>query len=640
MNFKTTLIIVILLIGIGGAYYLFFQESPDDASTDEKPPIHQVYGVPRDTVEQVEISFADAAYQNLKLVKDKTTRNWQLTAPFQAEADGEKVDQMLEDMLNKRVKQTLEVTELTQYGLDTPSITLSLWTAGGASPTATFLIGKKAINFSVYVKEKSEAHIFLIESSALDDLTKSPTDLRTRSVIKFNSETVSSITISHQPSAISHQQQEALDSPNASSLTTDRFFLKEKTGLTADGYSIHCEKRDGTWHVTHPITAEADTQEIETLLSELRSLQVSSFEADGADAAVPTRLEKYGLDVPRIQTKLTDDDNTYTLEIGAVVPSETGTQGRVYVKVSAHQDAIYTVSEDIYNLLNKSVFDLRDKRVIDFQRTDTTRFEIRQGTETVIGTRNYDNIWELQTPTGKIKADATAVDDLLFGVDSLEAAAFIDNSTKNLASYGLASPSIKVSFTQRGEENPAVLLIGDSAQDGTVYVKAEQSDQVTRVKPALIDDIASGIAWLRDKQVLNFHIDDAIRLTSTLVGEEPFTCQRLGTNWRLTAPVREDANNREVNAIIYELDDLMADAFIARKSTPTEAATGFSKPNVQLTIELRDQKVYTLQVGNQTDASGSFYARFQHEPNLIFLLNAERIQKLKTPLEYIRASEQ
>ena len=42
--------------------------------------------------------------------------------------------------------------------------------------------------------------------------------------------------ISSQQSAISNQQQEALDSPNASSLTADRFFLKEKTALTADGY--------------------------------------------------------------------------------------------------------------------------------------------------------------------------------------------------------------------------------------------------------------------------------------------------------------------------------------------------------------------------------------------------------------------
>ena len=609
MNFRTTLIIIVLLAGIGGAYYLFFQEPSDQTTENEKPPIHQVYGVARDTVQQVEIAFADTAYQNLKLVKD-TAGNWRLTAPFQADADSEKVSQMLDDILNKGIKQTLEVTELAQYGLDTPSIRLSLWTAGGTSPTATFLIGKKAINFSVYVKEKSEAHIFLIESSALDDLTKSPTDLRDRSVIKFNPETVSSIQFTHR-----------------------------SVGSVSQSSTINCEKRDDTWHVIHPIKAKADAEEIESILSELRSLKVSSFEADGADADVLTQLEKFGLDDPRIQVKLTDGDNTYTLGIGASVASETGTQERVYVKAFVYQDAIFTVSEDIHDLLNKSVFDLRNKRVIDFQRTDTVRIEITQGEETTVCTKNFDNIWELQTPTGKIKADATAVDDLLFGVDSLEAAAFIDDSTKNLASYGLALPSMKVAFTQRGEEDPAVLLIGDSAQDGTVYVKAKQSDQVTRVKRALIDKIASGIAWLRDKQVLNFHIDDAIRLTSTLAGEEPFTCQRLGTNWRLTAPVREDANNREVNAIIYELDDLMVDAFVASKSTPTDAATGFSKPNVQLTVELRDQKVYTLQVG-KTDTSGSFYARFQHEPDLIFLLNAERIQKLETPLEYIRTSEQ
>ena len=606
MNFRTTLIIIFLLAGIGGAYFLFFQEPPDKTSSHEKPTIHQVYGIAREKVQQVEVTFADTAYQNLKLVKD-ATGNWQLESPFQSDADSEKVNQMLDDMLNKRVKQTLEVTELTQYGLDTPSITLSLWTEK-ASPATTFFIGKKAINFSVYAKERSEAHIFLIESSALNDLTKAPTDLRDQSVIKFNAETVSNIQFSHRDK----------DSTSGSS-------------------TINCEKRLDTWHVTYPIEAKADVQEIENLLSELRALQVSTFEADNAAANVAARLEKSGLDTPRIQVKLTDGNNTYALDIGSVVPSENGTQEHVYVK-AVPQEAIYTVSDDIYKLLNKSVFDLRDKRVIDFQRTDTTRIAIsirrKQDRETTVCTKNYDNTWELQTPTGKVKADAKAVDDLLFGVDSLEATAFIDDPDKNLASYGLAPPSIEVAFTQRGQEKPAVLRIGDYTEDGTVYVKAEQSNQVAGIKRPLIDKIALGAAWLRDKQVLSFHIDDAIRLT--LHGEESLTCQRLGTNWRLTSPVKEEAHNAEVNAIIYELDDLMADTFVRSEPALTDAITGFSTPQIQLTIELRNQKVYTLQVGNQAEASGRFYARLQHEPNLIFLLNAELVPKLKTTLTLLR----
>ena len=600
MNFKTTLIIVILLIGIGGAYYLFFQESPDDASTDEKPMLHQVYSVPRDTIQQVEISFADTAYQNLKLEKNGTG-NWLLTKPIRVDADSEKVNQVLDDILNKRIKQTLEVPELTQYGLDnTPSITLSLWT-NGTTPTATFLIGKKTINFSVYAKEKSESHIFLIESSALDDLTKSTTDLRDLSMIKFDTETVDGIQL---------QQRDT-------------------------GSTVHCGKQDNAWRVVYPIEAKADTEEIETLLSELRTLKVSTFEADGADANNPARLEKYGLHTPRIRAQITGIDNTYMLNIGSAVPADTGIQGQVYVKASVHQDAIYTVSEDVYNLLNKSVFDLRDKRVIDFQRTDTIRFEIKKGKETTIGTRNFDDTWELQTPTGKIKADADAVSDLIFGVDSLEAAAFVDGPNHNFVSYGFVPPSIAVAFTQRGEEKPAVLLIGNRTQDGTVYVKAEQSAQVVRVKPGLVDNIALGAAWLRDKQVLDFHIDDAIRLTFTLPEEEPITCQRLGTNWRITAPVREDANNLEVNAIVYELDDLMAEAFIGSESAPVS----FDKLDMQLTVELRNQKVYTLQIG-KPDASGRFYARLQHEPDLIFLLSAELVPKLKTTLARLRTSEQ
>lgn len=601
MNFKTTLIIIVLLIGIGGAYYLFFQESPDDASTDEKPMIHQVYGVTRDTVQQVEISFADTAYQNLKLKKDETG-NWQLTKPIQVDADSGKVSQVLDDFFNKRIKQTLEVPELTQYGLEAPSITLSLWTNGEA-PAATFLIGKKTINFSVYAKEKSEARVFLIESSALDDLTKSATDLRDRSMIKFDTETVSHIQ------------------------------LQQRS-------TISCMKQNNTWYVLlspgiQMIQAKADAQEIETLLSELQALKVSTFEADGADANNPERLEKYGLDTRRIRAQIADADHRYAISIGSAVPVETGMQGQVYVKVSAHQDAIYTVSEDVYNLLNKSVFDLRDKRVIDFERTDTIRFEIKKGKETTIGTRNFDDTWELQTPTGKIKADADAVSDLLFGVDSLEAAAFVEGPNHNFVSYGFVPPSIEVAFTQRGEEKPTVLLIGNRTQDGTVYVKPGKFAQVVRVKPALIDNIALGAAWLRDKQVLDFHIDDAIRLTFTASGKEAITCQRLGTNWRITAPVQEDANNVEVNAIIYELDALMAEAFVAEESI----TTGLDKPNMQLTVELRNQKVYTLQIG-KPDTSGRFYARLQHEPNLIFLLNAELVPKLKTTLALLRTSAQ
>ncbi len=613
MNFRTTLIIIIVLAGTAGAYFLFFQESGKQASVDEKPRIHEVYGLAPENVRQISLSFAEAAYQPLTLVKSDEGE-WQLTEPFAADASSEKVSEILDNLLNKRVKQTLEVTALAPYGLDAPSITVALWTTeperkdrllylSATDATATFLIGKKAINFSLYAKEASEPHIFLIESSTLDDLAKSPTDLRSRKVIQFNPERISEIRL--------------------------------VKGTSTTPKEIRCEKIGDTWTMTHPLSVKADTQEIELLLSALGSFQVSTFEADWTGEASAPDLEKYGLHSPRLSVILKNEKGTLGLHIG------TGT----YV-TPAHRNAVYTVANDIYAQLNKSVFDLRDKRVLDFQRTATNRIEIEypkhsarqvsraqrktEGNAKIVCVKNFDDTWDLKTPI-QTKADAQAIDDLVFGADSLKAIEFVTAPAPDLARYGLDSPAMQVAFTQLGEENPALLLIGNRKGDAA-YVKSGDSSQVSLVKHALIDNLATGVAWLRDKQILHFGIDDVNRF-ALKYDDVSLTCQRLGTNWRLTVPVKEDANNAEINAIIYELDDLKVEEFLSDALDTT--ITGLNPPQIQITLGLRSGNGYVLQIG-KADASGRFYARLQHEPNVTFLLDSALIPKLRTTLEMLR----
>jgi len=537
---------------------------------------------------------------------------WQLATPFEAHADNAKVNEMLDDFVNKRVRQTLEVSEYDQYGLENPTIKIELWKDPEDSPK-TFLIGKKGINYAVYTKEQSEAHIFLIESSALDDLSKSPTDIRDKSVIRFNPDTITEIQF-QKPEAFS------------------------------------CRKEGDIWKMTHPLSVNADTEEIEYILSELHALQVSTFEADGENVA--PLLEKFGLDKPRIQFTLKDKNKTYGLDIGSTVPSTEDQNNtdkqNVYVK-SVHQGGIYTVTDDILRLFSKSMFDLRDKRVLDFQRADTTKFEIQRGAQKIVGIKLDKDTWQLQNAE-KTVADPQVISDLIFGIDSLEAVAFVTDSAKNLALYGLDDPKMQVLFTIRGKEKPAILLIGNYTKENTVYVKADNSDQITRVKRDLIDKIAKGEAWLRDKQIFNFSIDDPTRVTvkyndgSQEYDGVQFTCQRLGTNWRLTSPIQENANNAEVNTLLYGLIDLKAEEFVGEpfgggKNQLPIAKTGFNLPQIQITLELRTQKVFTLQVG-KIDLSERYYGRLQNKPNQIFLLNAEVIPKLKKKLEWLRVSEE
>lgn len=621
MNYRTTFIIIILLIGVAATYFLFFNKPIENDSRDKKPTISETYDLPRDDIEKLQLSYADEAYKTITIVKDAGGM-WQITTPFNAHADLEKVNTVLDDFVKKRVRQTFDVTEYDQYGLDHPKITVQLWKGVGSSPKL-FLVGNKGINYSVYVKEKSEQHIFIIESSALDDLAISTTDIRDRSVIKFNPNSITEIAY-HKPEQFT------------------------------------CVKNGDTWQMTHPISANADSDDISYMLSALETMQVSTFELDGKN--VQESLSKYGLDTPRIKLTLTDRNKSYGLAIGSTVPSSMDQQNRdknaVYVQ-ALHQGGIYTVTDHIFKLLNKTTFDLRDKRLVDFQRGDVTKFEIQHGQEKIEGekiegTRLKKDLWEIQGNNNEmadpqaIIADPKAVSDLIYGVDSLEAASYITNPTKNLSLYGLNTPSYNVQFTVRGNEKPIVLSVGDFAQNDTVYVKTNMSDQIALVKRDLIDMIADGVSWLREKQIFKFTIDDPIRCivkyTETSRDPVAFTCQRLGTNWRLTHPVQEKAKDAEVNTLLYELIDLKAEEYIGlsfdgRENKLTDVRTGFNSPLLQITVELRNKTVLTLQVG-KTDSSGSYYARIQNQPKHIFLLKSELVPKLKPKLEWLRVDSE
>ena len=609
MSFKSTLLIIVTLTIVAVSYFLFFNKPIDDTAKSEKPRIFQAYDIPAEKIRKVQLSFSDESFQMFTIEKNDMN-TYMFTAPINAHADNEKIKILLDDFLNKRIRKTLNTSDYVQYGLNEPTITIQLWKDPSTEPK-TFFIGKRGVNFSVYIKEKSEKHVFQIESSALDDLSKSPSDLRDKAVFTYDPDAITKI---------------KLEKPE----------------------QIHCMKEDDRWIMTLPLSENADTQRIQYILSELSNAKVLSFEADGDDVA-PV-LEQYGLVKPRIVFSLSDENNTYGLKIGSEDRSAENYEG-VYRKVyaqSIHQGGIFKISDRIVQILNRSVFDLRDKRLIDFQRTETTKFEIQYGTQKLEGIKLGQDRWQLNTPN-KHKADPFAVSDLLFGVDSLQAVTFVSDRTNKLKSFGLDPPRMKVSFTVQGENEPAVLLIGKNTRNDTVYVKAINSEKVATVKRDLIDNFFKGAAWLRDKKLFHFSIEDSTRLTVKYNDEkEPeksltFTCQRLGSEWRLTSPVKENANSAAVNEILYEMIDLNVDEFISgtlmdNTNRLSNDEIGLNPPVIQIAVELMSMNLQTLQIG-KTDSTGRFHARLSNDPKQIFMINPEVIMRLKAQLNLIRTTE-
>ena len=587
MNFRTTLIIFILFVLSAGGYFLFWEgESEESSGTTEQPKISEVYGLNAGTVQKIHLSFKDTSFHPLSLKKNDNGE-WQLINPVTAYANESKVAEMLDDLLNKRIKRTMEVTNLSQFTLDVPNIQIDLWTDGGTIGKS-FLIGGKTVNYSVYAKEASESHIFLIESSALQDLTKSPADFRTRNALKFETDDVTEITLS-----------------------------------IAGEEPIRCQTGGGAeWRMEAPIGAKADSKEIRSILDALHVLKVAEFTRDGA-----ADLREYGLDHPRIRVSLQLRDESQALLVGSDIPDS----AHIYVKPDM-LESVYAVNREIVNTLDKGVFDLRDKRVIDFQRTGTKRFEIRRrGEPKITCAKDLKGAWQIQEPVA-LKANAEVVDDILFGVDSLKALEFVAEQPTNLSRYGLDAPALQVSFYTLDAE-PAVLLLGKVKGD-SLYAKARNAERVVLVSADIMDLIGLGVSGLRHKQVLEFESEDAFKL-ALRHGDVQLTCQKQGVNWRLVSPVQEDAKNGAVNSIIYRLADLTADKFLA--SAPNLNVTRLNKPEVQATITLKNLKEHTLQVGaaNEND---QHYARLRAAPDTVFLVEASILDELRQTVADLRLS--
>ena len=587
MNFRTTLIIFILFALSAGGYFLFRSgDSEKSSDSNEQPRITEVYSLSADTVQRIRLSFGDPSFHPLSLEKTENGE-WQLTDPITTYANEGKVSEMLSNLLNKRVKRTMEVTNLSQYALDPPNIQIDLWTEGEA-PTQSFLIGNKTVNYSVYAKEASESHIFLIESSALQDLTKSPADFRTRNILRFKPDKVSGITL-----AVAGEEQ------------------------------IRCQMEgEAEWQMVAPIAVKADTKEIRSILDALHLLKVVEFIKDGA-----IDLAQYGLEVPRIRIILQLEGESQELLVGSDIPNT----ARIYVKPDS-LDTVYAVNREIFSTLHKSVFDLRDKRVIDFQRTATNRFEIQgRGKAKIACAKDLKGKWQIEEPIA-LKADAEIVDDILFGVDSLKAVEFVAEQPKNLSRYGLDFPSLQISFFTQDAE-PAILLLGRIKGD-TVYTKAQNAERVVLVNSDLLELIGLGVAGLRDKQVLRFESDEAFKLTLRH-DDVQLTCQKQGANWRLVSPVQEDANNGAVNSIVYRLSDLKVEKFLA--SAPSLEVSHLYKPEVQATVTLKNLKEYTLQIG-MANENEQRYARLRAVPDTVFLLEPPILDELRKTVADLRVS--
>ena len=296
-------------------------------------------------------------------------------------------------------------------------------------------------------------------------------------------------------------------------------------------------------------------------------------------------LKSYGLDQPAFEVDITDKDNkTHKLLVG----DDTPTSGAVYAML-ANDPRVFTVSKYVKNNLDKSLNDIRDKRLLTVSADKISRIELVNQTKNqrVEFGRTKDG-WQIVKPK-PLRADSIQVGDLARKLTDARMD-LSDSGGKDLApefAHAVPLATVKVTDESNTEELQVRKSAGKEQEKGkdndkdnaknTYYAKSSAADGVYKIDADLGQALNKNLDDFRNKKLFDFGFADPSKV-ELHNGSKLYVLTRNGEDWWLNGK-KMDAGS--VQSLVSGLRDLSAEKF---------PDSGFSKPAIEATVTSNDGK--------------------------------------------------
>ncbi|MGH7412137.1 MAG: DUF4340 domain-containing protein, partial [Candidatus Methylomirabilis sp.] len=185
MRWRSLGLLALTLAIVAGAYYALEakgKKSEDDAK--------RVFLGDEKEVEQISIKKGEQ-----RIVSRREGDGWRLIEPVRAKADTTEINSMLRTILTAKQERTIDeqAKNLGEYGLEHPSILLTLTLKGGKDLPALFLGDKNPNGFSVYAKRGDQPAVFLVVDTLRNRLDRKAADLRDKTLLPLEPDKVKQV---------------------------------------------------------------------------------------------------------------------------------------------------------------------------------------------------------------------------------------------------------------------------------------------------------------------------------------------------------------------------------------------------------------------------------------------------------------
>ena len=238
----------------------------------------------------------------------------------------------------------------------------------------------------------------------------------------------------------------------------------------------------------------------------------------------------------------------------------------------------------------------------------------------------------LMTQPVNTKADKSVLDNVASQLANLEKRDTIKEAG-NLATYGLAQPTITISF--KTQANSYIVKLGRAAPLNIgVYAAVEGDKNIYVVPQSFADSINKPVADFRHKRIFDTSSYDMASL-KFVYPNQAIELQKAGDQWWIIHPVADSADQNKIRDVLTQMGTLSVSTFVADNETDL-AAYGLDKPALKLVVpDPKDpKKTETLLVGREQEKDKLLAAK--EGTQTIFTIEKKSYDALAIPLNDLR----
>lgn len=550
---------------------------------------------------------APADLQEIRVQQDagayvltRKDKDWRIAGPFEATATASAVEAITDEIARIKGEKFVAhaAKELAKFGLDKPYLSIEI-AAKSAKETAKhkLLVGKpvEKDEKNRYAQIDGDAAVFVVSDKLVSALAKSALDLLDRELVSVSTKSI------------------------------QRVQTKGSTPFTLE------QKKDD-WHVTGSPAPEfkAEDEAVQSFLRPWSRLRAERIAAYGPKID----WKEFGLDKPAVHVTVTisseADKEKKSAEYALALGKETG-KGERFARLD-QQPAVVVLDAATTADLARSHLDFVNHRVLKYD-LDTVTGIVRQMKDGDLELVKRDDQWRFAKPDKQ--ADDITVGDVLEKTFRLRAQRIAAYPAKDLKAFGLEQPTATVTLKladPTGAPVQHVIKIGDLAKEsgktnhGERYALIDKGDAVVVLAPELSKHLAAPALHFADRNVASFGTADTVAVER---GPRKAVFVKADATWKMTAPVKADAEDAALDDFLKDLRRLRVDEVVAEKGDLKQF--GLDRPHAQWTCSAGGKDVLTLLVGNpeagkEKEPGARRYAKLA-KSDAIFLLSAKQSAK-------------